>query len=290
MERRSGEQRLKIVERQGRRPHIHGHGFQSLHLHDAPYHLDDAPAFYRKRQARRQIHALRQHHGQAREGLRQQIPRVREGGEGVGPPARRQPDGQDPAFLVPAMDQKPDGPDQQGQQAQAVDRRPQGHGAEKHPAGPGARPPQRQQEQPAPQQERRREQGQDRAQKLLSADNQRGDQEASDPARQAQKLWPPAEGQQIPRRPQQRHGRRPPGADGHPAQGPRQLQQQPVHGEVVQQKPFQADPHATSTTKTVMSSRWPRPFAAAMSSSAMRSRGADEPFLSSASRSLPRRS
>lgn len=290
MERRPGEQRLKIDEGQGRRPHEHGHGVLSRCFHRGPDHLHDAPALYAERQARGQVDPLRQHHGEAREGLRQQVPRVHEGGERMGLPAHRQLHGPSAAFLVPAMDQKPDGADEEGQQTEAVDRRPEGHGAREHAPCPGTPLAQGEEQQPAPQQQGRREQGQEGAQVLLSTDDQRRRQQAAYPARQAQELRPLAQSDQVPHRPQQRHGRRPSGTDGHPAQGPRQLQQQPVHGEVVQQKPFQADPHATSTTKTVMSSRWPRPLAAAMISSAMRSRGAEEPFFSSASRSFPNRS
>ena len=263
MERRRRQQRLKINERQGRSTHVHGRRLSIRpRLHRGPDHLHHPLPRHRQGQPRRQIDPFRQHHGQARKGLRQQVPRIHEGGEGMSPAAHRQGDGAKTASFVAPADQIPDYVDEGWQQAQAVDRRPHGHRAQEHPAGPGARLPQSQQQQPASQQQRCGEQGQQRPEILPAAQHQR----------------------------RQQRERRPAPGDGHPAQGSGQPQQQPVDGEVVQQKPFQGDPHATSTTMTVMSSRWPFPFAAMRRASAIRSRGWFDPFLSSASMSLPSRS
>lgn len=290
MERRPGEQRLKIGKRQGRCAHKHGHGLPSLDLDRAPDHLYDPPPLHGQGPAGRQVYPLHQHHRQAREGLRQQVPRVHEGGEGVRLPVHGQRDGPGAAPLIPPVDEIPDRANAGDQQAEAVDGHPQGHRAEKHPARPGAGPAQGHEQQPASQQERRCEQGQQRPQILPAAEDQRRRQQAPDPSQRAKEPRPSAQSQQIPHRASQGRKRRPFRTDGHPAQGAGQLQQQPVHGEVVQQKPFQADPHATSTTMTVMSSRCPFCRAASMRSSASRSRDRVGPFLSSASRSFPKRS
>ena len=290
MERRPGEQRLEFDERQGRGAHVHGHGLAACHLHSAPDHLDDAPALHGKGQARGQLDPLHQHHGQAREGLRQQVPRIHEGGEGMGLPAHGQGYGPGAAPLVPPMDEIADGADEQGQYTRPIDGDSEGQRAQQHPARPGAGPAQGQEQQSASQQQGCGEQGQQGPQILLAADEQRRHQQAPDPPRQTQQPRPFAQGHQVPHRPQQGRTRRP--APGHrrPAQGPGQLQQEPVHGEVVQQEPLQADLHATSTTMIVMSSRCPFCRAASMRSSASRSRGRAASFLSSASSSLPKRS
>ena len=155
MERRPGEQRLKLDERQGRRAHIHGHGLGPRRRYRAPDHLDDASALHNEGPTGGQVHPLHQHHRQAREGLRQQVPRIHKGGEGVGLTAYGQGDGPDAAPLIPPMDQKPDGADGERQQAQAVDGGSEGHGAQQDPARPGAGPAQGQEQQPAPQQQGR---------------------------------------------------------------------------------------------------------------------------------------
>ena len=290
MERRPGEQRLKLNERQGRGAHVHGHGLAACHLHGAPDHLDDAPALHGKGQARGQVDPLHQHHGQAREGLRQQVPRIHEGGEGMGLPSHGQCDGPGAAPLIPPMDEISDRADEGWQQAQAIDSDSEGQRTQQHPARPGAGPAQGQEQQSASQQQRRSEQGQQGPQILLAADEQRRHQKAGDPPRKTQEPGPLAEGQEVPHRPQQGRTRRPGPRHRRPAQGSGQLQQEPVHGEVVQQEPLQADPHATSTTMIVMSSRCPFCRAASMRSSASRSRGRAASFLSSASSSLPKRS
>lgn len=273
MERRPGEQRLKLDEGQRRRAHVYGHGIEARYRHGSTDHLHDPLTLDGQGQARGQIHPLHQHHGEPGEGLRQQVPRVDESREGVAVSAHGQGDGPIAAALVAPADEPADGADGKRQQAQAVDKGPEGHGAQEYAPGPGAGPAQGQQEQPAPQQQRRGEQGQQRPPILLPAYQQGRDQQAAYPPRQAQEPGPLPEGKEVPERPQQRHRPRPPGPQGHAAQCPGEPQQQPIHGEVVQQKPFQTDPHATSTTSTVMSSCWPRRWAAAMSSSAMRSRG-----------------
>ena len=290
MERRPGEQRLKIDERQGREAHVYGHGLGPRRRHRAPDHLNDALSRYDEGPTRGQVHTLHQHHREAREGLRQQVPRIHEGGEGVRLAANGQGDGPDAAPFIPPVDEIPDRADEQGQHTKPIDGDSQGHGPQQHPARPGAGPTQGQEQQPAPQQQRRLEQGQERTQILLSAHEQGRRQKAGDPPRQAQEPGPPAKGHQVPHRPQQGRARRPARGDRRPAQGARQLQQEPVHGEVVQQEPFEADPHATSTTITVMSSRCPFCRATSIRSSASRSRGRAGAFLSSASRSLPKRS
>ena len=291
MERRRREQRLKIHQRQGRAPHVHGHGRLSRpRFHRGADHLHDPLPRHGQGPARGQLHPLHQHHRQARKGLRQQVARVHQGGKGGSRLAHLQGDGPGAAALVPPLDQIPDGPDEGRQQAQAVNGRPQGHGAKEHPAGPGPGPTQGQEQQPAAQEQGRGEQGQ-QGPKILPSTHQQGrDQQAGDPPQGAQEPGPFPQGQQVPEGPQQGREGRPARVHGHPAQGPRQPQQQPIHGEVVQQKPLQGDPHATSTTMTVMSSRWPLSRAAAMSSSAMRSRGAAAPRLSASSMSLPSRS
>ena len=73
MERRPGEQRLKIDERQGREADVHGHGIAVRRFHRAPDHLDGTSALHNERPTGRQVHPLHQHHGQARKGLRQQV-------------------------------------------------------------------------------------------------------------------------------------------------------------------------------------------------------------------------
>lgn len=291
MERRPGEQRLKIHQRQGRNAHVHGHGRLSRpRLHRAFDHLHDPLPRHRKGPSGGQLHPLHQHHRQAREGLRQQVPRVHESGEGMPFVAHRQHDRSQAPSLVSPLNEVADGADEGRQQAQAVDGRPQGHRAQEDAAGPGARPVQGEQEQSAAQQQGREEQGKEPAQILPAAQEQGRRQQARHPPRGAQEPGPPVQGHQVPESPQQGRERRPARGHGQAAQGPGQLQQQPVHGEVVQQKPLQGDPHATSTTMTVMSSRCPFRRAASIRSSAMRSRGAPAPFFSSSSSSRPRRS
>ena len=291
MERRPGEQRLKIDERQGRTPHEHGHArLPRPRDHYGRDHLHDPLPRHWQRPPRGQLHPLHQHHRQTGEGLRQQVPRVHEGDEPVLLPAHRQGDGPGAAPLVPPVDQIPDGADQGRQQTQAVDRRPEGHGAQEHAARPGARSAQGEKQQPAPQQQGRQQQRQQGPQKRSAVQEQGRGQQAARPPRQAQQPGPPAEGQQVPRRPHEGREGRPPRRHRRPAQGGGQPDQQPVHGEVVQQKPFQGDPHATSTAKMVMSSRWPRHLASAITASAMRSRGAAQPLLRASSRSFPSRS
>ena len=278
MERRSREQRLKIHQRQGCRSHVHGHGrLLRPRSHRGPDHPDYPLSLHHQRPTRGQLYPLRQHHRQPGKGLRQQVARIHERVEGVGPVSHRQKDPSPAASLVPPMDQMPNAADRDRQQAQAVDGRPQGHGAEKHAADPWAGPPQGEKEQPAAQEQRRQKQGQEGTQILPAAQEQRRDQETGDPPRQAQQPRPPSQGGEVPQRPQEGRESHPARTRRRSAQGPRQLQQQTVHGEIVQQKPFQGDPHATSTTMTVMSSRCPLSLAAAISSSAMRSKGADEP-------------
>lgn len=289
MERRRREQRLKIPQGHGRRSHEHGRLLLS-HRHRGPDHLDDAPAFHGQRPPRGQFHPLHQHHGQAGEGLRQQVSRIHEGGEGVFFPPHGQGDGPAAAPLIPPLDQAPNGPDGGRQQAEAVDGDPEGQRPQQHAPGPGAGTAQGDQEQRAAQQERRKQERQEGAPILPSAQHQGRQQQAEDPARRAQEPGPSAQGSEVPRRPQKGRERRPAPPHGRAAQSSRQGDEQPVHGEVVQDEPLQGDPHATSTTSTVMSSRWPRSRAAAMSPSAMRSRGAAALRLSSSSRSLPSRS
>ena len=291
MERRRRQQRLKINERQGRCPHVHRHRRPArLDLYGAFDHFDDPLSRHRQRPPGWQVDPLHQHHRQPRQWLRQQIPRVQEGGENMGFAAHRQGDSPPTAPFVPPVDQLPKGADAWRQQAKAVDRRPQGHRAQEHAAGPGACLPQSQQQQPASQQQRCGEQGQQRPHILPAAHQQRRGQETPDPPRQTQQPRPFPQGDEVPEGSRQGREGRPARPHRHAAQGPGQLQQQPVHGEVIQQKPFQGDPHATSMTMTVMSSRWPLSLAAARRDSAIRSRGWAEPFFSSASMSLPSRS
>ena len=291
MDGRPGEQRLKRPQRQGRQPDIYGHRVLFRpRLDRPPHHLYDPLALNGEGQPRGQLDPLRQHHGQPRQGLRQQIPRIHECREGIGSVPHPQGGGPQAPPLIPPMDKMPNGADEDRQQTEAVDGRPQGHGAEKHTARPGACLVQGDEQQSAPQQKRCDEKGQKGAQILPAADDQRGRQQTPHPTGQAQKHRPLPQGRQVPQSPQQGRERRPFRGCPHAAQGPREPQQQPIHGEVVQQKPFQGDPHATSMTMTVMSSRWPLRFAAAMSDSAMRSKGASEPFFSSHSNSLPNRS
>ena len=190
MERRPGEQRLKISERQGRSAHIHAHGFKSRDLHFATDHLNEALPLHGEGPPGRQVHPLHQHHRQARERLRQQIPRIHEGGEGVRLIPDRQGDGPDAASRVPPMDQIADGTDEQGQYAKPIDGDPEGHGPRQHPARPGTGLSQGQEQQSASHQQGCGEQGQERAQILLSADEQGRHQKAGDPPRGAQEPGP----------------------------------------------------------------------------------------------------
>ena len=291
MDGRPGEQRLKRPQRQGRRTDIHRHRVPLRpRLDRAAHHLYDPLPLNGKGQPRGQLDPLRQHHGQARQRLRQQIPRIHESREGIGLFPHPQGDGPKAAPLIPPLDQMPNGANEGRQQAEAVDRRPQGHGAEEHAARPRARPIQCKKQQPAPQQKRRGKKGQQGAQIFPSADDQGRRQQTPHPAGRAQKHWPLSQGRQVPQGPRKGRERRPFWGRPHAAQGPGEPQQQPIHGEIVQQKPFQGNPHATSMTMTVISSRWPLRFAAAMSDSAMRSKGASEPFFSSHSSSFPNRS
>ena len=256
MERRGGQQRLKINERQGRTAHAHGHGRQVLsRLYRAPDHLDNALALQGQGPSRRQVHALHQHHRQTGQRLRQQIPRVNEGGEAVPVFAHRQAYLPQASPLVPPVDEIPDGANGPRQQAQAVDGDPEGHGAQEHPAGPGTVFAQGQQQQYAPQQQGRCEQREERPKVLLAAQEQGCPQQTPHPPQGTQQPRPPAQGHEVPQGPQQRRTRCPGRADRHPAQGFCQPDEEPVRSEVVQQKPFERDPHATSTTMTVMSSR-----------------------------------
>ena len=273
MERRPGEQRLKLPQTQGRSPHEHGHGRAArLRLHRPRRHLDDPLPLHGQGPPRRQVDPLHQHHRQTGQGLRQKVPRVHEGGEAKRLFAHRQRDGAQAPPLVPPVDEIPDPPDQRRQQAQPVHRRPKGHRAKEHPAGP--RLTHGQQQHPAPHEQRRGEEGQKRTQSLPPAHQQRRHQQTPHPSRQAQQPRPPAQRQRVPHRSQKRQEQGPPGLHPHPAQGPGQPQQQQIHPRVVQQKPLQGDPHATSTTMTVMSSRCPFSWAAAISDSAICSRGA----------------
>ena len=239
MERRPGEQRLKFDERQRRLAHIHGHPGPVLSQpHRGPHHLHHPLPRHLQGLSRGQLHPLHQDHRQARKGFRQQIPRVHQGGEGKGPAPHVQNDGSPAALLVPPMDQKPDGTNEGRQQAEAVDGRPQGHGAQEHPAGPGAGPAQGEEQQAAPQQQGRGEQRQQGSKILPAADEQRRDQQTAHPPRGAQEPRPSAQRRQIPARSQQGRERGAARAQRYAAQGPGQLQQEPVHREVVQQKPL----------------------------------------------------
>jgi|GEM_PF-5053012 len=290
MQRRCGQQRVERSQLQGRRPHEHGDPLPIRpSLHGAGNHLDHPLPLQSQRPPRGQVQPLRQHHGQARQGLRQQIPRVHEGDQFHRFSAHRQGDPFEAASLKAPVHQIADAPDQQRQEAQPIYGRPQGHRAQVHPlhrsrAAPG------QQNHPAPQQQRGRRQGQKRPEVFPSAHEQRRHQQARRPPRQAQQPGAPAQGQRVPNRPQEREQRRPAGPDRHAAQGPGQLQQQKVHPHVVQQKPLQGDPHATSMTMTVMSSRCPLRRAASISDAAICSRGASWSRFSSVSSSFPKRS
>ena len=68
-----------------------------------------------------------------------------------------QGDGPGTAPLIPPVDQVSNGADKHRQQAQAVYGYPQGHRAQEHPAGPGPRPAQGEEQQSPAQQERRGE-------------------------------------------------------------------------------------------------------------------------------------
>ena len=233
MERRRREQRLKIDERQRRSAHVHGHG-PPPQFHRGPDHLHDPLSRHRQRSPGGQPHALHQHHGQPGEGLRQQVPRIHEGVEGIPVPAHRQGDGPAAAPLVAPADQIPDGTDQRRQQAQPIEEGPEGHGAGQRTAGPMPDPPRGQQQQPAAQHQRRQEQGQEGSQILPTAEDKRRQQQAERPPRQAQQPRPLSQGGKVPQRSQQGGEGRLPRFHRQPAQGRRQLQQQPVHREVVQ--------------------------------------------------------
>ena len=191
MERRRRQQRLKIDERQGRPACVHGHRRPARpRFHRGPDHLHDPLPRYRQRPPGRQVDPLHQHHGQARKGLRQQVSRIHEGGEGMGFTAHRQGDGAGAAPLVPPVDQVTNGADEGRQQAEAVDSRPQGHRAQEHPAGPGPGSAQGKEQQSPAQQQRRGEQGEKGPEILLAAHEQRRHQQAGRPSRQAQQLGP----------------------------------------------------------------------------------------------------
>ena len=284
MDRRPGQQRLILPQIHGRPAHIHGDRLAPCRRpHPAPAHLHRPPAFHLQRPPRRQRHPRpHQHHRQAGQGLREQVPRVQERRELPDASPRLQPDPPNAAALEPAADKIPHAANEQGQQAQAVDSHPQGQGAQQRAAG--------EQEQGPAQDHRGHQQGKDRPQ-ILPPPHQKGrGQQADHPAGQAQQPRKPAQGQGVPHRPQEGHKDRPPRLHLHAAQRPRQVQQEQVDGHVVQQKPLQGHLHATSTTMTVMSSRCPLRRAAAKRSSATCCKDAPWVRLSSSSSSLPSRS
>ena len=116
------------------------------------------------------------------------------------------------------------------------------------------------------------------------------DQEAQYPPPKPEKLRKKPQGKGIPQCPQEADAPGAYGANLHAPQRPGEAEQQPIHHQVVQQKPFQADPHATSTTMTVMSSGRPRSMAADSTPWAMDRGEAVSSPLSSPSSSLPIRS
>ncbi len=116
MERRSGEQRLKIDERHGRTAHIYGHSLPSR-LHRSSDHLYHPLLRHDQRAARRQVHALHQHHRQARERLRQQVPRVHKSGERHPFFSHDQNDPTHAILLISSVDKVSDSADKGRQQA-----------------------------------------------------------------------------------------------------------------------------------------------------------------------------
>ena len=158
MERRRREQRLKIDERQRRRPHVYRHRRPAQpRLYHPGDHLDDPLSRYGKGPARGQIDPLRQHHPEAGKGLRQQVPRIHEGGKDEALIAHREDDPPAAAAFIPPMDQIPYASPQGRQQAQAQDRRPEGQRAQKHPADAGGAA-QGENQHPTPQQDGRHRQ------------------------------------------------------------------------------------------------------------------------------------
>ena len=232
MERRRREQRLKFPQGHGRRPHEHGR-FRLPHRHRGPDHLHHAPSLHGQRPPRGQVHPLHQHHGQAGEGLRQQISRIDKGGEGVLLLPHGQRDGPAATPLIPPANQAPHGTDSGRQQAEAVDGDPKGRRAQQHASGPGPRPAQGEKEHPPAQQQRSKEERQEGAPILPPAQDQSRQQEAKDPARRAQQPGPSAEGSEVPCRPQEGREGRPAPPHRRAAQGFGQPNEQPVHGKVV---------------------------------------------------------